>query len=678
MSSDQDKIIIEIKKLTDQYEKLIENKDYVNAKEILKRIVKLQYQLAKITHSASLQEKRFQEGERLMHLYENFDKKYNMNEDKKVVNYNENNNSGSSDGDSNEKQILRQVEHADVTFDSIFGLEKAKASIKSALTRIEFDNIYSEINDNPNFGLLLYGEPGTGKTMFAKAVATELNVPFFEFNVESLKDKYVGESEKNVVAAFNQVRKYKIVVLYCDEAEALFGIRSNDENSKLDSSMLNIILREIDGFQKSNNHIILIASTNYPEKIDPAALSRFPNKVRVGLPDREARLMMIKKKIKKLGDDITYEEIADMTDRYSGRNIRDLITNVFDYAFDDYRKDHPVENTKEFASKIPVLRKHVLSGLKMIGPDTSLERTRFYDRYEEKFANNTVTDSSGKEDNQKDYGDFNVKLKKKYVKLDLNVLGDEKYSYDQKKYEEFVKATPKIILNTLENFKVSINYVDYVMSKAFTRFEFQTKPGVSAITIIKYKVDLERELGGKKIRILPSIPNKPYFGIEVENPEVIVLPLKDFWRDCDKLEKDGKILFPIGHCADGVISLSADDCVHTLIAGACGTGKSIFLHSLVSRLISRYSPEELRLVLIDPKQVEFVGYDGVPHVYGEIGDDPEKAMNLLLKLVAEMNKRYALLKQAKCKNIQEYNENSKDDQLPYIITFTDEYADLVY
>lgn len=346
----------------------------------------MQLSLVQMTNNPDLKKRRFDEAVRLKGVLDAFDGEY-LNREKTTEAAPKVDADETAASDEGENQILTRLEHDDVSFESVVGLDEAKAAIKRSLRRVKYDKVFSRLSGNPNFGILLYGEPGTGKTMFAKAVATELEIPFFNLNVSDIKDKYVGESEKNVKRAFAQLRKYDAVVLYCDEAEALFGARGSGESSKLDNNILTELIKEIDGFQKNSTHIIIIAATNHPELIDRAAYSRFVIKTRVGLPVYEARLQILKNNIRCLGEDISFDEIAERTENYSGRDLNKLALTCFDAAFEDYLNEHPdTENDGGVADIVPVTRKHVLGALKSIRPDTTREQIAFYDGFARQFG----------------------------------------------------------------------------------------------------------------------------------------------------------------------------------------------------------------------------------------------------------------------------------------------------
>ena len=697
MSQKQDALIIEIKKQEKQYQTYIDNKKYKEAKTILKSIINNKYDLAMITNSYDLKKKRELEADELKRLYLNFEAKYPFSDSSKgstqTQNRENNNFEADMNGDGDTPSVLSQAPHEDVTFDDIIGADKAKKAIHSAVKRIKNYKIFSKVKANPNFGILLYGEPGTGKTMFAKAVATELKLPFFLMNTEDIKDKYVGESEKNVKAAFEQLRQYESVVLYCDEAEVLFGKRGSGENAKLDNSILTSLLKELDGFKKSDTHIILIASTNYPEKIDSAAYSRFEIKVRVGLPTKEAREAILKKHMPHLKDDITYDEIARKTERYSGRNLVSLSVTAFERAFDDYSLDHEVENNEEVFDQIFISRDNVKEAFSLVGPDTTKEQIMFYDMYERKFEANKENDNDFDDNNEDDNKpsdknepkpsapqkrekpNFSVKLDKPFVPFNLDELSEVNSSFDEKKYLQFVEETPQIIENTLLEFGIKVKFAEYEQNMAFTRFAFSISKGTAVSTLTKYQSDIERALKGKKIRILPTIKDKPYIGFEVENPEFSMVTLKSFWQKADKEEKPNGLLFPIGISSDGLIYQRQNDLIHMLIAGAAGMGKSVFLNSIITRLIARYSPEELRLVLIDPKRVEFSFFAKAPQVYNHIYNEVDDAKEVLEDIYEEMERRYKLLESNTYRNIEDYN-NDNEEKIPYILVFVDEYADL--
>lgn len=672
----QDELIITIRKKQDEYNRLLKEEKYAEAKGYLAEACRLQLSLVSMTNNPDLKKRRFDEAVRLKGVLDAFDGEYAEKEKNvesgKTDEEAENGEEAAKDG---ENGILTQLEHDDVTFDSVIGLDEAKAAIKRSLRRVKYDKVFRSLSGNPNFGILLYGEPGTGKTMFAKAVATELDIPFFNLNVSDIKDKYVGESEKNVKRAFAQLRKYDAVVLYCDEAEALFGARGSGESSKLDNNILTELIKEIDGFQKNSTHIIIIAATNHPELIDRAAYSRFVIKTRVGLPVYGARLQILKNNIRCLGGDITFEEIARRTENYSGRDLNKLALTCFDTAFEDYLNEHPdTENDGGVADEVPVMRKHVLGALKSIRPDTTREQIEFYDEYERQFG-------EGDGETESDGADYTDGLNFGGSECDFKpfppeLLDDYKEVYDEKEYAEWVKTSSLAIEDKLSEFGVQVKVKEATRSAVYTRFALSLARGTSVNSVLKHAEDISLALMGARVRFNTEAQGSPCLELEVENKTRSIVGLKGLWEDALKLKKEGYLLFPIGRGGDGgSVILDSKDYPHILAGGCTGSGKSAFINSLVCFLAGAYSPSELRLVLVDTKQVEFCAYESLPHLAGGVICEMPKIVDALYGLVHEMERRYELFRDARARNLEEYNQTAAE-KLPSVALIIDEYADV--
>lgn len=224
--------------------------------------------------------------------------------------------------DDSKKAVLEPEKDTGISFADVIGLEDAKRSImQDTIYPLKAPEAYSRFDKYARKkGILLYGVSGTGKTMFAKAVATEIKAPFYYIDGNNIKDKYVGETEKNIRNIFNQLRKEKTAILFFDEAEGLLRQRSTDEGARNDNIVTTNLIKEMDGFINSEN-IIVIAATNYPHLLDSAALSRFSAKIRIDLPSTKARRSIIQKNIQHLAGDITLDEIANTTKNYSGRDL---------------------------------------------------------------------------------------------------------------------------------------------------------------------------------------------------------------------------------------------------------------------------------------------------------------------------------------------------------------------
>jgi transitional endoplasmic reticulum ATPase len=209
-----------------------------------------------------------------------------------------------------------------VTLADVKGLEAAKQAVMDALVNpVRHPDIYRTLKIKNGKGLLLYGPPGTGKTMFARAVAGELGLPFLYKKMSELKDKYVGESEKNVARLFEEAQSHKRCVVFLDECESILRKRGNQKINVVEQ-----FLAELDGFgTRRDVQLFLILATNRPWLIDSAVTrsGRIGLAVHVGLPDAETRRAIVSAALEgvPLAPDVDVESIVARTEGYSGAEL---------------------------------------------------------------------------------------------------------------------------------------------------------------------------------------------------------------------------------------------------------------------------------------------------------------------------------------------------------------------
>lgn len=232
----------------------------------------------------------------------------------------------------------------------------------------------------------------------------------------------------------------------------------------------------------------------------------------------------------------------------------------------------------------------------------------------------------------------------------------------------------------LADLKIGAKVISYKIGPSVTRFDLQTDRGVSINGFEKYISDISIKLGGLEARFVPVIQGKSTSGIEIENVSKNTVYFKDVYAHLPE-KKPGKFFIPFGKNISGdYIQADLADFPHLLVCGTTGSGKSIFMHSVILSLIMRSSMDELRLVMVDPKRVEFGKYKDLPHLLCPIISEPIEANATLLKLVDEMEDRFTIFENTGVSNIKQYNEYARDNNietLPYIIVIVDEYADLV-
>lgn len=234
----------------------------------------------------------------------------------------------------------------------------------------------------------------------------------------------------------------------------------------------------------------------------------------------------------------------------------------------------------------------------------------------------------------------------------------------------------------LESFGVEAKVTQVTKGPSVTRFELQPSPGVKVSKIVNLTDDIALGLAANGIRIEAPIPGKSAIGIEVPNKKQIPVFLREVLDSKEFTNSNKKLSFGLGKdiagkCVVGDLSKMP----HMLIAGATGSGKSVCINALIISLIYKYSPADVKLLMVDPKVVELSVYNDIPHLLIPVVTDPKKAAGALNWAVNEMNKRYNLFYNNKVKNIESYNnlfdKGEIDEKLPYIVIIVDELADLM-
>lgn len=241
-------------------------------------------------------------------------------------------------------------------------------------------------------------------------------------------------------------------------------------------------------------------------------------------------------------------------------------------------------------------------------------------------------------------------------------------------------------LNTIneifEQLNIGAKATGYTIGPAVTRFDIFPNKDVSVSVVEKYVNDLSSRLGGISARFEKIVQGKTSSALEVPNEKLTMVGFKEGFLSFPPSKKGvGDLYIPFGKNIEGK-NLGADlaKFPHLLVSGQSGSGKSVYINTVITSLIMRNTPDELKLLIVDPKDVEFTIFNGIPHLLGPVVSDPQKAKTLLERLCDEMDKRYAFLKSYSLKNIKDYNEEAEATglpKIPYIVCVIDEYADLV-
>ncbi len=233
------------------------------------------------------------------------------------------------DNDKNQKNNTKNKKYSKTRFDDIAGLKEAKEAFKEKVVMpFLHPELFEKFGKKAGGGILLYGLPGTGKTMFAEAAANEIDALFIPIKCSDIKSKWYGESEKKIKSIFDKARKAEKAIIFFDEFEAIGAKRTDSENGNND--LVPEILAEMQGVGSSSNKsvIIVIAATNKPWAIDSAFMrpGRFDEKIYIPLPDFEARKKLFEIQLSKLpiSNDLDFDYLAKITDGFNGADIKEV------------------------------------------------------------------------------------------------------------------------------------------------------------------------------------------------------------------------------------------------------------------------------------------------------------------------------------------------------------------
>lgn len=258
-------------------------------------------------------------------------------------------------------------------------------------------------------------------------------------------------------------------------------------------------------------------------------------------------------------------------------------------------------------------------------------------------------------------------------------------SHSQQQEKSQIQSTVRKLEQTFQSFGVKARVSKVHVGPAVTKYEVNPDIGVKVSKIVNLHDDLALALAARDIRIEAPIPGKSAIGIEVPNSEVAQVSLREVMQP--QMKPESKLLFGLGRDIAGEsIASELNKMPHLLIAGATGSGKSVCVNGIITSILLRAKPHEVKMMMIDPKKVELNVYNGIPHLLAPVVTDPKKASKALKKIVSEMERRYDLFSDTATRNIEGYNEhvdkvNEEEGEnhphLPYIVVLIDELADLM-
>lgn len=352
--------------------------------------------------------------------------------------------------------------------------------------------------------------------------------------------------------------------------------------------------------------------------------------------------------------------------------------------------DQTIEDSGKKASSEEVQREPYMEG-----EQTTLEIEGYQDIQEMKqkqAGQKTVpakSSAEGEEPAESDEGpvDFEIgEEENEAYKLPPVSLLNQLEAVDQSNEYSIIQKNVKKLEETFESFGVSAKVTKANLGPAVTKYEIQPATGVKVSRIVGLSDDLALALAAKDIRMEAPIPGKAVIGIEVPNTEVSTVSFRDIIEG-QVSSKDKLLEVPLGRDIAGNVAMAdLSKMPHMLVAGATGSGKSVAINGIITSLLLKAKPNEVKLMMIDPKMVELNIYNGIPHLLTPVVTNPKKAAQALQKVVQEMERRYELFAASGSRNMEGYNafvkrKNEETDEgllpLPFIVVIVDELADLM-
>ena len=276
-----------------------------------------------------------------------------------------------------------------------------------------------------------------------------------------------------------------------------------------------------------------------------------------------------------------------------------------------------------------------------------------------------------------------------YIKPPIDLL-DLNKNKSKANSTEVISQNTKTLERVFTDFGMNARVVEVHVGPAVTQYEMNLERGTKVNKVLSISREIALALAAKEVRIEAPIPGKNTIGVEVPNQNIIPVSMREIMEVICKNAKlaDSKLLAPLGRDIMGNVKyVEINKTPHMLVAGATGSGKSVCINNIILSILMRTTPDEVKMVLVDPKKVEFNVYDGIPHLLTPVVTDPKKASAALQKIVVMMDERYETFKNSGTKNIQTYNEyidkelkknpNCGLKHMPFVLVIIDELADLM-
>ena len=343
--------------------------------------------------------------------------------------------------------------------------------------------------------------------------------------------------------------------------------------------------------------------------------------------------------------------------------------------------------------------------------------TKYKDKFRERMANREENEDDEEEEDVKDVKDDKVIISSmrelNHTNIEDNsndipivktpIINEEEHDVVEKNTN--YKLPPLSLLKTVKNsndkdnvnatkenieklekvladFEVPGHIVECHIGPTVTQYELELKAGTKVNKFLNIRKEMELALAVKDIRIQAPIPGKNTIGIELPNKVNASVSFKEVLTHLPEVNSKTLLAVGLGKDIMGTVKWAEINATpHLLVAGATGSGKSVCINCIIASILMRAKPDEVKLVMVDPKKVELSNYNGIPHLKAPVVTDPKKASIALKNIVIEMENRYDIFEKTKCKNIRGYNEfcekNPEYEKMPYIVVIIDELADLM-
>ena len=267
-------------------------------------------------------------------------------------------------------------------------------------------------------------------------------------------------------------------------------------------------------------------------------------------------------------------------------------------------------------------------------------------------------------------------IEKNFSSPSLDILENEKINSNRKLEKENIKENSSLLEKVFNDFNIEIKVMTVRLGPVVTLYEILPAAGTKINTIINLAGDISRSMGVGAVRIA-QIYGTQFLGVEIPNKQRETVTIKELLSDDNFKNTKHKIPICIGKDISGVIEvIDLSKTPHLLVAGTTGSGKSVFINTLLASILYKFSPTELRLILIDPKMLELSVYNDIAHLLTPVVTEPKKAIIALKWVCKEMERRYALMNEEGTRSLEGFNQKSLE-KLPFIVVFIDEMADLM-